>query len=277
MGKVFDALIEKFPNAAGFAAKFVVALFAVRAALAGLGYVFAPVFWAFRAFKLVLTPFAKLFNYAFLKPMRGILNLGGRIASGLMSGFGRLFAYLFPRLASWVVSTYAAIAPYLLVAAAIAAIVVVSHDLWTMWKGGKFEDTWIGQALKAVKSFGGKIWDKLGFSMPDFGSGDAQTADGASVASKLSDHASAMMDTTDHMVQRQGPKAAQALTGTVVHQGGDNKTVSYTINAPVTINAPSADAGTTRQLTAHVQDAIKDTWETILSSTKTAATPAADY
>lgn len=48
-----------------------------------------------------------------------------------------------------------AIAPMVAVAAAIGAVVIAIHDLWTLISGGKLEDTWIGQLINGFDKLAG--------------------------------------------------------------------------------------------------------------------------
>lgn len=110
--------------------------------------------------------------------------------------------------------------------AAVAAIVVVVHDLWKLLTGGKWEDTWIYQAYGKIKDIGGKVLDFFGLGSDN---GDQAAGQGGGKTTGFLDKITDVGGMVSKVTGIPGLGNAPA--------GGDNN--NYSVNAPVTINVPS--------------------------------------
>jgi hypothetical protein len=106
---------------------------------------------------VVTAPF-KLFLWGVGAAQAGLVSLLVRMAL--------LTETAFPALSAAFVSLGAIIeaTPIGWLATGLAALVVVSHDLWALWHGKKLEDTWIGQAIIAIKGLSLGVLRKLGLA-----------------------------------------------------------------------------------------------------------------
>jgi hypothetical protein len=131
--------------------------------LEGLEKAFGPVKSTFKFFMDTASTLAKIIHSPF-KILIGVLKVGRGGIAKLLLKMAVLTETALPALSSAFLSMGAAIeaTPIGWIATAIAAIVVASHDLWTLWNGGKFEDTWIGKAILAIKSLSVGTLRKLG-------------------------------------------------------------------------------------------------------------------
>lgn len=277
LGLLFDWFVKKFPNSAKAIGIFAAAVIGLMAILGPVIVIIGLFGHAFSGLAKILKPFEWVFENALVKPLKAFLGLAGKVGTSVIRAFGKLFAYLFPQLAEWMVATTAAIAPYLAVAAAIAGIVVVSHDLWTLWKGGKFEDTWIGKALKAAKGAGSSIMSLLGFGdkeedakgkkPPDIKAGDTVKAGGA-LDSMLTNVGGIIQNSAGQVpaMLAHAPQAASDFA---------ERMAEYAITNNITINVPS---GTDPKRAADsVKDGVRDAMDSILRKAHVAGTPARSY
>lgn len=141
---------------------------------------------------------------------------------------------------------------FLAVVAAVGALVVIIHDLWKVFfDGGKWEDTWIGQAFSAVKNFGGGMIGKL------FGGGGG-----------------GMLDSVMNFAGMAGNPGIMpgAMVPGAQSVGGD---VTTNVNAPITISVPPGTD--TQSVAKSVQAGVKEHLDRTLRETRRSLTTAVSH
>lgn len=152
-------------------------------------------------------------------------------------------------------------------ATALAAIVVVAHDLWTILSGGKFEDTWISKAWEAMKGLAAGTAKFFGFG------GDDKAAGGASPGASLATTGSnALQNITDLQ------STAQSSPLDAFQSEPNSSRVSeqsFNINAPATINVIGTDDP--KKTAQKVQDSYREHTDRTHREAARSLTAAASY
>ena len=192
---------------------------------------------AFELLKVILGPLEFIWTRAMMPAILFIGGIARALAANLFLKLATLTETLLPALSEAFLGLGAAIeaTPVGWIATAVAALVVVLHDAWTLLSGGKWEDTWVAKAFHAVKGFGGKALDFLGLGS---GNPDNQATNKNPLQSGLEG------------LQKPLEGASNAVTN--LGQIGNLSTPSfgpslatpapgnYSVNAPITINIPHA-------------------------------------
>ena len=200
---------------------------------------------------------------AIMGPFRAVFWIVSQLGItwlGLATRLSFFISYLIT--AGQAIAAFAAtgVAPFLLVVAAIAALIVVGHDLYQMFFNGKdFKDTWIGQGVKYLQDMIEKVTGLKNL----FGMNDALTAESG-----------ALVSPGFGVLAGESPsdKFLNTIVPDIASSGGGIGPVSNNITAPITINVPQgtnpADVG------KHVQAGIKDHLDSVMRETKRSHTPA---
>lgn len=168
-----------------------------------------------------------LFTWSFA-PLGGALKL----VRGLLSSIA---TRLLPLLVSGETAAAAGAAileaPLWLIALAIGAVVVAGHDLWKILHGGSFEDTWVGQMVNYLRSLAG-IGTVINSLIGLF-----EKLKGSSMLGTISSLAGNLFGSFGGI---DAMKSISNITNLAQPAGAGASSVSqdYTINAPITINAP---------------------------------------
>lgn len=216
----------------------------------------------------------------------GIIFQGALLARGaiakLTMQLGLLIVGTFPALGEAIFAVGAAIGatPVGWLLAGLAALAVAAHDIWVLFHGGDFwKDTWLGQALTALKGLSVGLMKKLGFDPAELDnlkpSGDLKATD-APLPMMMGYSGDAMAPLVDRM--RLGIDGAQRAntppmdmskfspaTQDLINSGGNQ---SNTFNANITVNAPpGTDA---KQVASLTKNAIQEQFDTMMRNTQRA-------
>lgn len=190
----------------------------------------------------------------------GALFLIKGVVNGVISTVNLLKSAWTILTTAWEIGVAIMEAPLLPWIIGIGAVIIAVHDLWTLFKGGSLEDTWIGQAAMWISKMLDKIplvgeaikalmnpmaaGEKLVEGIGNFFSGGAGTAAAGAGSVPVGDIASSNI------------------------QGDQNMTVSNQIEINVPPGTHPADVG------KHVQTGIKDHLDGLMRQTKRSLTPA---
>ncbi|RYF12581.1 MAG: hypothetical protein EOO40_00930 [Deltaproteobacteria bacterium] len=255
--------------------KFLTVLGSIGIVLEGVEKAFGPVKFLFNFFVSTLQTLSSIIGTPF-KILITVLQLSRAGLASLMLRMALLTETVLPGLSAAFLSMGAAIqaTPIGWLAAGIAAIVVASHDLWTLWNGGKFEDTWIGKAILAIKGLSVGVLRKLGL-METEDEADARIRregkapdDPSKLLPRYYDtkavtgEMSGKVQDFGAMVGQPPPMGLQNISHTQSRYVTDNRQVQ--VDAPITINAPAGvDTQTIGKMAAdsidaHFNDRLRD-------------------
>ena len=288
---IFKALNETFPNAAENIGKFLLAWGGFKLVLAALS---VPLLGFLNSIKSVVGIFTTLRSVGGIA-LDGFLAVAG-LGQGALVGLALRLAVLtetvFPALSSACLAFGAALeaTPVGWIATAIAALVVVTHDLWVLWNGGSFEDTWLGtayykikdivtwlgEATRLSKAFGwatDKAGDVLGKA---FGNGTGSAGGDAGLAQAAFGPGGqalgqALGNASQLYSQPQSFGQFAAANAPPPGANAPNMSNNYSLNAPVTVNMPTgADP---KAVGEAVKQGFNESLQSWLAQTQAATTP----
>lgn len=157
-------------------------------------------------------------------------------------------------------------APVWAVVAAIAALVIAGHDLYAIFfNGADFEDTWVGQAIEALKDAASWIGDLFAKITGGLTGGAFDSLKGA-VSNIIGGGAPDLVSSTNFLQQIQNVPAAAP--------GGPGNN-SYEVNAPITVNVPP---GSDHKLVAQAaQDGVREHLDRVYRETSRSLRPTVAY
>lgn len=212
------------------------------------------------------------------KPLIWLAGLAQKGIVALLFKLGVLVETAFPALSAALVSFsgFLEATPIGWFIAAIAALIVVVHDAWTLLTGGKWEDTWIYKAYNAIKGFGSKALSFLGLG----GGEEEKTTAGATTPSNrgFMSGAANMVENLKEVKNIATTDIGKMLPSFNFGFGGPTPTSNENnaqINAPITINVP---AGTDPNMVGQkVKDGIKEHMDRLHRETSRSLQPAQAY
>lgn len=285
---VFLALGERFPELTAFAAKTTLTLVGLSAVLSvvgmAMGLIAAPIKMAIGLLGnlsgvagVTWSGYAKIIGFAVAGTQRLIMTLA-MMAAGTFPGISAALMAL---------NGVIAATPIGVIAAGIAGLVIVAHDLWTLWHGGSIEDTWIGQGVakivqlyewtKKLLGLGGKeVEVKATKTLIEKKEIQERRAavDESGVPTFLSPRAGENMvaqsiEKVTHVHEAAEQVPAQTLQGSssvAAMQAQPLANNSYSIDAPMTFNVPAnADP---KAITEGAKDAVREHMERVMRETQ---------
>lgn len=173
-------------------------------------------------------------------PWKAFVFLAGIAQTALVAILGVLIemtATAFPALSTALASFGSVLlaTPVGVFAAALAGIIVASHDLWALWHGANFKDTWIGQAIDTIKGLSVGVLRKLGLfsDTPTEPSGSALTKGTTPDLGALTADAMGNIGAIGS-TNAGGVSNAQSAAG-----AGSQSSTTYHVDAPITVNVPA--------------------------------------
>lgn len=211
------------------------------------------------------------------------IALAQKAVAGLIMRLGLLVVETFPALGEAIFALGAALeaTPIGLVATGLAAIVLSAQALWKVFHGGDFwRDTWLGQALTALKNMSVGLLKKLGFTPEDVQKGieeDTEKGTGLGLLpndfNKVAGHVARLQQPVRvglgglaQANQMPAPAAISPELADLYKSGSEPQ--NNTFNANITVNAP---AGTdAKKVASLTRDAIAEQFDLMMRNTQRA-------
>ena len=234
---------------------------------------------AFGLLGSALAPMKFLWEKAFWPAIMLVGQLVKTVLANLFLSLATLVETALPAVAEAFLAMGAAIeaTPVGLIVTALAALVVVLHDVYTLLFGsGKWEDTWIAKAFNAVKGFGGKALSFLGLGEPDKPGAENSGGQGAKNLSDVADKKSFLDQASQNLgnIQSFGSVIPAGFGGSG-GQSSSSSQSSYQVNAPVNIEINGhADP---KAVGDKVKEGISDHLDKVYRRTQQSLRPAQNY
>lgn len=224
---------------------------------------------------LSLAFFAVMKVVGLLKGAMGVLGGGFSVIMSLVKG--AMFVFRMLSTVIPIVTGFLADFAAVLFASPIgwlAIAVVVIHDLWVLLKGGKFEDTWLGQAFNWMMKLGGMIADLLGLKELLTGGIVGNVGD---MLGGLKDKVGGALQ---HFIGIGGPDALAgagklAQTPDTIGAGVSSANNTYSVNAPITVSVQGG--GDPQQMAKSVREGVKEHLDRVHRDAQRSLRPATAY